>query len=89
MPVNYILYDVEPVWLNEEGDYNMVGVQGVKVSEDFIKLGQNTTQCQNEKPYEQCITDQYIDNIQRECNCVPFSIRTCKHKKVTSYLKYS
>ena len=46
----------------------------IKITDEFLRLDKETTKCQNEETYDDCVTKQYIVSLTQECECLPFSI---------------
>ena len=65
----------EPVILLGEGQYNLDVLTEVKATDSYLGLGQDVRECQNEEPYYNCTTRQYIDTFLAQCGCLPLSIK--------------
>ena len=68
-----------------EGKYNLNTLKEIKATDAYVGLGKDVTNCQNEEPFFNCTTRQMFDAFQRECSCLPFSVRMSKkvnHKKL-------
>ena len=57
-----------------EGEYNVNVLAEIKATEPYLGLDQNIRECQNEEPYYNCTTRNYINNILSQCECLPLSI---------------
>ena len=57
-----------------EGEYNVNVLAEIKATEPYLGLDQNIRECQNEEPYYNCTTRNYINNILRQCECLPLNI---------------
>ena len=66
----------EPVKLIGEGEYNLNALKEIKVTDSFMGLKQHIKGCHDEKPFLNCTTNLYIDNVLGLCGCVPFKIRS-------------
>ena len=58
-----------------EGKYNLNNLKEIQATDAYVGLGKDVTKCQNEEPFFNCTTRQRIDAFQRECSCLPFTIR--------------
>ena len=67
-----------------EGQYNVDDLKEIKVTESYLGMDQDIKDCQNEEPFYNCTTRQYIHNILMECGCLPLNIRR-SNNKVLSY----
>ena len=66
--------------------YNLNSVKQINVSEDFLNLGEDIRDCQNDLSYEDCQTKEYIDDLVRKCKCLPFNMRRSNNNvMITSY----
>ena len=65
-----------PIKLYGEGDFVLSDVTSVKVTEDFLGLGQRLTNCQSEENRVDCLTRKYLERVLATCLCVPFSLRS-------------
>ena len=57
-----------------EGEYNVNVLAEIKATEPYLGLDQNIRECQNEEPYYNCTTRNYINNILSQCECLPLNI---------------
>ena len=64
----------EPVKLIGEGEYNLNILTEIKVTESYLGLDQETRECQNKEPFYNCTTRAYLDNVLKECGCLPANI---------------
>ena len=74
----YIKYLSEPVVLIGEGEYNLDDLQEVKVTDSFLGLDRAVITCQNEQPFANCTTEQYLKSLVDECRCIPMSLGLLK-----------
>ena len=58
-----------------EGEYNQDALKEIIVTDSYLGLDQDIRGCQNDEPFDNCTTRQYINKIQEECGCLPFNIR--------------
>ena len=66
--------------------YNLNSVKQINVSEDFLYLGEDIRDCQNDLSYEDCQTKEYIDDLVRKCKCLPFNMRLSNNNVMITYL---
>ena len=59
-------------------DYNLNTVKEIQVSDDFLSLDREVAGCQNEESYQDCTTRNHLENLSKECGCLPLTIRTKK-----------
>ena len=60
--------------LSGEGQYNLNILKEIKVTDSFLGMPRKIRGCQNETPYDQCLTRLYIENARMKCGCLPISI---------------
>ena len=70
-----ILSIVEEVKLIGEGEYNLNDLKEIRVTESYLGLDQDVTQCQDEEPLINCTTRHHLKRMIEKCGCVPFNIR--------------
>ena len=58
-----------------EGTYAMTLVKEVKATEDYLGLSENTRKCQHKESFQECTSRQYMDAVEKKCNCVPYRLR--------------
>ena len=76
-----------------EGKYNLNTLKEIKATDAYVGLGKDVTNCQNEESLFNCTTRQRIEAFQRECGCLPFSVRisskvNLKNLLLTGQLSY-
>ena len=84
---------LDPVGLFGEGQYNLLSLKEISVTDSFRGLDKKTRHCQNVETYDDCKTRLYIEHLRQECECLPLSLRLsdkAKLKELTKhFLKYS
>ena len=70
-----MLFVLEPVKLVGKGDYNLNNLKQIQVTQSYLGLDQEVRKCQNEESLDTCITNQYLDTVQKKCGCLPFQLR--------------
>ena len=66
---------IEPIKLVGEGEYNINDIREIKATESYLGMDQNIRECQNIEPFYNCTTRHYMDDLLRECKCLPLNIR--------------
>ena len=73
-------------------EYNLNNVKEISVTKDFMGLGEDIIECQNDESYDDCTTREYTNDLLTECKCLPFNTGQ-KEKvkdieiKIKNYLK--
>ena len=63
-----------PVTFFGEGSYEISAVKKIIATEEFLTLDEDIRGCQMKETFESCTTRQYLDNVQNQCNCVPYAL---------------
>ena len=71
-----------PIILYGEGHYVLTAIKSIRVTEDFLGLGERTTNCQTEESRADCLTRKYQAKLVDTCHCVPFTMRSHYTEKV-------
>ena len=58
-----------------EGEYNLNVLTEIKATDSYVGLDQDVTKCQNEEPFFNCTTRNYIENIRAKCGCLPLTVQ--------------
>ena len=53
-------------------EYNLNVIKEIVVTNDFLGLDKDVTNCQNEETYDNCITRRFTNTIYKKCKCLPF-----------------
>ena len=56
------------------GDYKMVAVKQIKISQKFRGISEEIKKCQTRETLEDCLTKQLIELIQKNCGCFPYEL---------------
>ena len=64
-----------PIVLEGEGHYALTAIKDIKVTEEFVGLGQEITRCQTKEFRADCVTRKHREQILRSCHCAPLYIR--------------
>ena len=59
-----------------EGEFNLNILKKAEVTDSFMGLDEDVRGCQNEENYDDCTTNNYIEDMRQQCGCLPLSIRT-------------
>ena len=65
----------EPLLLELENEYNFNVIKEIRASESFLSMDAHVRKCQNDETFGECLTKNYINNLKKKCNCLPFNIR--------------
>ena len=68
-----ILY-LDPVRLLGEGQYNLLSLKEIKVTDSFLGLDSDTRNCQNIETYNNCTSRLYSETLRQKCGCLPLSL---------------
>ena len=58
-----------------EGHYGLTDIKDVRVSREFVGLGETVTHCQTEEAGADCLSRKYQETVLATCGCSPFSLR--------------
>ena len=73
--------------LHGNGSYALSAVKEMRISDDFLSLGQDFTKCQVQEAYEDCTTRMFYAEIIKQCNCVPYSLGLGKNQVYLYYMR--
>ena len=59
-------------------EYNLNNVKEIEASDDFLTLSKDVIQCQNKESLGDCQTRHYIDALEKQCGCLPFSVKNAE-----------
>ena len=62
--------------LKGEGHYAITAVKDIKVTDSYLRLGQETTNCQTEEAKSDCLTRKLKEKVLGECGCAPFGMKS-------------
>ena len=86
------MLDAEPIELVGEGHYALEDIKDIKVTEEFLGLGQDITKCQTREFRADCVSRRYQEQVLASCHCAPLYIRSHFPQEVLfkqKHLKYS
>ena len=66
---------LDPVGLFGEGQYNLLSLKEISVTDSFMGLDSETRKCQNVERYDDCKTRLYVEHLREECGCLPLTLR--------------
>ena len=55
-------------------EYNLNVIKEIVVTDDFLGLDKDVTNCQNEETYDNCITRRFTNTIYEKCKCLSFNL---------------
>ena len=61
--------------MSGEETYSLNSLKEIRVTDDFLQLGENVKNCQNKESFEDCQASQFIKKVEDECNCVPYRLK--------------
>ena len=70
------MLDAEPIELVGEGHYALEDIKDIKVTEEFLGLGQDITKCQTREFRADCVSRRYLEQVLTSCHCAPLYIRS-------------
>ena len=68
-----------------EGGYNLAELREIRVTESYLGLDQDVRNCQNDEPYMNCTTRQYVDTILKDCGCLPLNMKLSTQARACNY----
>ena len=67
-----------------EGQYNLLSLKEVVVTDSFMGLDTNERKCSNIETVDDCKTRLHVENFRRQCGCLPLSLKLSE--EVCSYI---
>ena len=71
--IDFLILD--PVSLFGEGQFNLLSLKEIAVTDSFMGLDKETRKCQNIETYDDCKTRLHVEHLRQECGCLPLSLR--------------
>ena len=68
--------DPIPLVLSGGGHYGLTDIKDVRVSQEFVGLGEAVTHCQTKEAGADCLTRKHQETVLATCGCAPFSLRS-------------
>ena len=65
-----------------EGQYNLLSVKEISVTDSFMGLDKDIRRCKNIETYDECKTRLLIEHLRQECGCLPFSLRLSREVNI-------
>ena len=66
-----------------EGEYNIV-LENYIVTESYLGLKEQVRNCrESEEDYQHCVTQNYVQKMKDECQCLPLSMTLDKNVSIT------
>ena len=75
-----------PLRLLGEGSYALSSVKEISVTDDFLRLPDNSRKCQNIESFEQCVTKHNLASISEACKCIPYGLKNFSNAEVSNCL---
>ena len=76
---------LDPVGLFSEGQYNLNNIKEIFVTDSFLGLNEKTRNCQNIETYNDCKTRLYVENLRKECGCLPLTLESSQKVPMNIY----
>ena len=64
-----------PVEIFGEGQYNLLSLKEVVVTDSFMGLNTNERNCQDIETIDECKTRLNVENFRHQCGCLPLSLK--------------
>ena len=77
-------YNVEPVTLIGEGEYNINALTEIKVTESYLGLNEDVRECQSEVSLYDCSNRKYVDTIMDQCGCLPLNMIMASNEVIST-----
>ena len=84
--IDFCFSDPIPIIVFGEGNYALTDIKQIKVTEDFLSLGEQKTKCQDVEEYNHCLTRIYGQKILDICDCSPLSLKSFFPEKVSIFV---
>ena len=72
-----------------EGIYALSSVKKIEVTDEYLRLDENTRKCQHTEPYDSCTTRKYFEIHQEKCKCASYALRKFGTNQVFPQLLYN
>ena len=70
-----------------EGEYNIV-LENYIVTESYLGLKEQVRNCrESEEDYQHCVTQNYVQKMKDECQCLPLSMTLDKNVSIILFFK--
>ena len=57
-----------------EGNFALTAAKEIDVTQDYLDMSKDVTNCQNEASLEVCETENYFKKVEEKCHCIPLTI---------------
>ena len=71
-----IFTDPVPIILDGEGHYALTDIKDIRVTEDFVGLGEKITKCQTKGFRTDCVSRKHREQVLQSCKCSPVNMRS-------------
>ena len=58
-----------------DGQYNLLSMKEIFVTDYFMELDENIRKSQNFETQDECQTRLYIEKLRKECGCLPLFLK--------------
>ena len=65
-----------PVVLQGEGQYVLSAIKTVEVTQAFVGLGEETTNCTTEEYRLDCLSRKHREKVLKDCQCSPWNLKS-------------
>ena len=72
-----------PIVLQGEGQYVLSAIKTVEVTEAFVGLGEETTDCTTEEYSLDCLSRKHREKVLKDCQCSPWNLKSYYGDEVT------
>ena len=70
-----------------EGQYNLLSLKEITVTDSFLGLDKVTRNCQIIEAFDDCKTKLYIEKIREKCRCLPLSVNLSDKVQVYIFIQ--
>ena len=81
-----VVHTLESLADYRAGRYGLSGLKKMTGTNSFMELPIGNKKCQTET-YEKCHSRRYIEEVQKQCGCIPWSLNSLTDVKVQYFLK--
>ena len=78
-----LLSTLDRISITKPGKYAMASLKKMTGTDDFLDLPDNTKDCQIEVQ-ESCYNRRYVEELQKQCNCLPWALGAVSTQKVNN-----
>ena len=71
-----------------EGQYNLLSLKEIAVTDSFMGLDREARKCQNIESIDDCKTRLYVENFKQQCGCLPLSLKLSEKVKLKIFINF-